>query len=213
MFPAYPSVDTVNRKYYNGKMLSYSKLLGYVQEFNEGKKDLGLKKADLMNDIPCMWDHKDLIEVTHGDKFKDAMAESPYRVVYIWFWAPEVAPAYSIGGVQFHHIPAYIGEGTIHRALSHCMPLKGEPITEIQQVLTDYIKVGGDPLMMMVCKNVNVDMAKYVEADFIRYFDAASHFTRGVDAFTLGRPPLNVRREKSHEGRILKVDGTFGRSN
>jgi hypothetical protein len=210
----FPSIDELNTKYYDGKLMKLSEIDSKVQDYKEDKADLGLKKADLMESIPAIWTHKELIESTHGDDFTKSIAKTPNFLVYMYIYSnPMLFPPYKLGGKLFYNAPMYIGKGTVDRVCSHGQPKGGDvtlPTTRLRQYNLDFRASGLEPYVLILAKSLDETRAKWLEADVIEYFRTVSHYTRGEAAFQMAPPLLNARSEANNAGHLIKVDGTFG---
>lgn len=214
----FPDVSELNDKYYDNKLMYLSDLDLIVQEYNDSKSDLKLKKADLMADIPAVWSHKDIFEDIMGVDhiYKPVMAKTPNWVVYLYVYAtPQLFPPYKMGGKFFYNAPMYVGKGTINRVCSHGQS-KGTdttiPATTLREYNLDFRAKGLEPFVLILAKELDETRAKWLEADVINCLQAKAHYTRGEEGFRMAPRLLNARKETANAGYLMKTDGTFGES-
>lgn len=212
----FPTIEFMNDTYYDGTLLELSTLDSILQDYKEGKDDLGLTWADFRKGIPTVWNHKELIEDLYGKNniYTPVMKETPNWYVYMYIYPDMLLQEYVLGDKKFFHAPMYVGKGTLARVCGHAQP-KGPDTTIPSTMLRDYLidlrKSKLEPQLFILAKELDETRAKWLEADVINYFMSARHYTKGVESFRVCSPILNMRREKENEGHLIKSDGTFGK--
>lgn len=213
----FEDIDVLNTAYYNGKLMKLSTLDCIVQDYKEISRDKDLTKHKLMHDmiedIPAVWDYKDIVESTYGKTLNAGVEMTPYFFVYMYIYADAIISPYLMGTTIFHNAPMYVGKGTIDRVCSHGQAKGGRDIkssTTLRQYNLDFREAGLEPYVFILAKGLNSILAEWLEADVLAYFKSKYHYTRGDGGFRLAPPILNSRSEIGDSGYLMKLDGTFG---
>lgn len=208
--------DQLNKDFYNGKLLELKDIDKIELDYKREKADTKRKKAEIMKDlvdtIPSLYTREQLLGDTYKT-FETVMDLDPDFFTYAFIYGmPVVYPPYLMGGIPMNTAFMYIGKGNLARIISHGIILKKEltiPTTRLKEYNGDFRQEGVEPLLFIIGKGLDETRAKWVEADFIRFAQVMSHYTRGAEGLRMAPPLLNARRETAHEGRILGIDGKF----
>lgn len=207
----YSTVDHLNDKYYNGKLLTLSEYKNLLFDYEDTRAELNLNKRDLVNMIPSIWHPRDILKSKY-EKYTEALEDSPWSLVYIYLYRELLSDPIKIGNQEFINPIAYIGKGTPQRIVAHA---KSKVSPNVDSQLTKYILQAElakeDVYVIVASKGLTEDLAKYLEADLMHCYKHITDYYTGQHPSQTYRRFFNIRIEKPGDAQrfFFHRDGTF----